>query len=224
MTAVPDHPLFPAFLRLSGQPCLLVGGDAVALGRAEALLKVGARLTVVAREPVPEIVALAGQGRLVWLDEPFRPEQLDGVWLAVSALADRAVNARIHAEAQARRVPLNVVDQPDFCSFYWPALVERTPVVVAFSTGGSSPVLAGYLRQRLEAWLHPETGRLAAWLAGWRQRVAPRLPDLAARGRFWRRLLERGLAERYLAGEVEAAEGMIREALDGGPDAGPDGG
>ncbi len=203
---------FPAFLLLSDRSCLMLGGGSEAATKGAILLRAGARLTVVARELVPELEERAHRGEFTWLRESFRPEHLDGVWLVLSTLPE-AENARIYQETERRRILLNVVDQPRYCSFHWPARVERPPVIVAFSTAGSSPALAAYLRRRLEAWLHPDIGALARWLSVWRQRVAPRLSGLSARGRFWRRLLDRGLAERYLAGELTTAESMIREAI-----------
>ncbi|MBF0181023.1 MAG: hypothetical protein HQM03_13455 [Magnetococcales bacterium] len=200
----------PVFLQVRERECLLVGDGAEARAKGTALLRAGARLTVVAPELAGSLLEEARTGRLRWLAERFRPDHLDGVWLAVSALADEEVNAAIHAAALARGVWLNVVDRPRYCTFVWPAVVERPPVTVAISTGGRSPALAGYLRRRIGEWLPMGIGGLAERLAEWRKGVPG---GLAARARFWHNLLNDGLAERYLAGDEAGAEAMVREAL-----------
>ncbi|MBF0428981.1 MAG: bifunctional precorrin-2 dehydrogenase/sirohydrochlorin ferrochelatase, partial [Magnetococcales bacterium] len=133
-----------------------------------------------------------------------------GMWLAVSVLSDVAINTQIFAAAVARNVLLNVVDQPQFCTFVWPAVVERLPVTVAIGTGGASPALAGYLRRQVEAWLPERIGLLAEWLALWRRRVPG---GLSVRARFWRDVLDHGVAERFLAGDEEGANALLDKAL-----------
>ncbi|MBF0629181.1 MAG: bifunctional precorrin-2 dehydrogenase/sirohydrochlorin ferrochelatase [Magnetococcales bacterium] len=200
----------PLFLRLSDRPCLLVGSEGEASRKGLALLNAGARLTIVAPRLDDPLAAAVRAGRATWDDQAFVPSHLDGMWLAVSASPDPVLNARIHAAAIERRVWLNVVDQPRFCTVIWPAVVERAPVTVAITTGGTAPALAGYLRRRIEAWLPARLGALAGKLSVWRQEVPG---GLAARGRFWRDLLERGVAERFLDGDETGAEAMVRAAL-----------
>lgn len=205
---------FPAFLRLSGRSCLLIGGEGVAVEKGEALLAAGAVLTVVA----PRLAAALGKhiesGRLTWYQETFQARHMDHMWCVVSTLEDPMENRRIHAEADRRHLFLNVVDQPEFCTFYWPATLHRPPVSVACSTGGKSPALSGYLRRRMESLLPENMGAFAEWLVMWRRHVSPRLPDLEARGRFWRTLFDQGMAERFLSGDEAGAELMIRHQLE----------
>ncbi|MBF0127194.1 MAG: bifunctional precorrin-2 dehydrogenase/sirohydrochlorin ferrochelatase [Magnetococcales bacterium] len=205
-----DGNLLPLFLRLQDRACLLVGGEGEAHPKGAALLRAGARLTIVAPELEGYLLREAQAGRASWRAEPFEPAHLDGMWLAVSALGDVVVNARLYAAAEERRVLLNVVDQPRYCTFVWPALVERPPVTVAIGTGGHAPALAGYLRRRIDAWLPAQVGALAESLAAWRRLVPG---GLASRARFWRDLLDRGLAERFLDGDEKGAAAMVQDAL-----------
>ncbi|MEO5333771.1 MAG: hypothetical protein H7839_17300 [Magnetococcus sp. YQC-5] len=202
--------LLPVVLSVKGRACLLLGGSREAECKGLALLRAGARLTILA--PIlegllhDEVMA----GRACWLNEPFRPNHLDGMWLAVSVVTDAFVNAALYAAAEERGVWLNVVDQPHFCTLIWPAIVERSPVTVAISTGGASPALAGYLRRQIDAWLPERLGVLAQRLSEWRARVPG---GLETRARFWHDLLEQGMARRFLEGDETGAANMVQEAL-----------
>ncbi|MEO5348815.1 MAG: bifunctional precorrin-2 dehydrogenase/sirohydrochlorin ferrochelatase [Magnetococcus sp. YQC-3] len=207
------EPFFPLFLQLTNRPCLLIGGGEVAVEKGQRLLAAGARLTVVAPRLAEGLQSHAEAGELRWLAERFQESHLDECWFAVSTLQDPEENRRIYLEAGRRRIFLNVVDQPAYCSCHWPASLERPPVTVAFSTRGESPALASYLRRTMGRVLPANLGELADWLAHWRRQVQPVLPDLAARGQFWRHLFDQGLAERFLAGDLQGAEEMIRQAM-----------
>ncbi len=208
------EPLFPLFLQLSNRPCLLIGGGKGAVEKGNRLLVAGASLTVVAPRLETALQSQVDAGKMTWRPEKFRAEHLDDIWFAVSTLKEAEVNRHIHAEANRRCLFLNVVDQPDFCTCHWPAILERPPVTIAFSTGGASPALASYLRRRMERVLPDAVGDLAHWLSRWRPRVQSMLPDLASRGRFWHTLFDRGMAERFLSGDVAGAESMIQRAMD----------
>lgn len=208
------EPFFPLFLQLSRRACLLIGGGESAVEKGLRLLAAGASLTVVAPRLAPELQRRVETGEMRWLPETFRESHLEAVWFVVSTLRDKAENHRIYLETNRRHIFLNVVDQPDYCSCHWPAILERPPVTVAFSTRGESPALASYLRRTLEKVLPEHLGELAHWLSQWRQQVQPLLPDLAARGQFWRRLFDQGMADRFLSGDVTGAETMIRQAMD----------
>lgn len=206
--------VFPAFLCLQGRACLLVGSGAEAVVKGRLLLEAGARLTIVSATLDPAFREEVQRGAVVWRDEPFQPDHLEGIWFAVSALSDETENARIFAEAERRRIFLNVVDRIQYCSMYWPAVISRPPVMAAFTTSGSSPALAGYLRRKMASVLPENIGLLARWLAEWRQKTNPRLPALQERIRFWRNLFDGGLAERFLSGDEKGAESMIGQAME----------
>ena len=149
---------FPFFIQLEGARGLLVGGGRVACRKAEKLLPFGARLTVVA----PEICAeLAGMAGLTLCRRPFADSDLDPAPdFVIAAAGDRALNRRIAALCKARRILVNVVDDPAGCGFYFPALVQRGRLTVGISTGGASPTAAAWLRRRLEAELPPGFARV----------------------------------------------------------------
>jgi uroporphyrin-III C-methyltransferase/precorrin-2 dehydrogenase/sirohydrochlorin ferrochelatase len=149
--------MFPAFLKLTGRPALLVGGGRVAAGKLEGLLAAGATVTVVAPEIRPEL----DRPGVVLERRPFEARDLDGVWWVVAA-APPAVNRDVVAAAESRRVFVNAVDDPPNATAYAGGVVRRADVTVAFSTGGRAPALAGLLREALEAWLPQD---LEAWLA-----------------------------------------------------------
>lgn len=171
---------FPALLKVKGEPCLLVGGGAAALQKARALRKAGARIRVVA----PRIGAALARLAEEVARRPFRRADVAGQTLVIAATDDPATQRRVFEACRARRIPVNVVDVPELCSFIVPAVFRRGPVTVAISTGGLSPSLAKALRLRLEALLPSSLGALARELG----RERSRLPAGPARMRLLKKL------------------------------------
>ena len=204
----------PIFLDLRDRRCVVVGGGEVASRKIAWLVKAGARVVVVAPALCPPLQALCDAGTLEYLARPFSPEHLDRAWLTIAATDDTGVNAAVSAAAQARDIPVNVVDQPALCTFTMPSIIERHPLVIAISSGGAAPVLSRMLRARLETLIPASYGRLAALAGRFRQQVQARLPEGPARRRFWEQVLGGPIAERMLAGrEAEAAQ-ALQAALD----------
>jgi uroporphyrin-III C-methyltransferase/precorrin-2 dehydrogenase/sirohydrochlorin ferrochelatase len=203
----------PVFLNLKGEPCLVVGGGEVAARKAGMLLKAGAKVSVVAPDLGAELAAEAQAGRVLWLQKPFVDGDLDGFRLAVAATDDQKVNSRVSAAAQARHLPVNVVDQPALCTFIFPAIVDRSPVIAAVSSGGASPVLARVLRMRLETLIPPGYGRLAALAERFRARVKHAVRDAGTRRRFWEAIMQGPVAELVLAGRDAEAETRLEQTL-----------
>ena len=206
----------PLFFNLKNQPCLLVGGGTVALRKAELLCRAGARVTVVApqvRDSLAELVR-AHQGEA--LQSPYSAERLDGKTLVVAATDDLALNRQVHGDAMAAGLPVNVVDQPDLCSFIFPAIVDRSPLLVAVSSGGSAPVLARLVRARLEALIPPYYSRLAELMGSFRERVKQRFANIESRRSYWERVLYGPVAERLSAGQEQQAEGWMEALLEQG--------
>jgi uroporphyrin-III C-methyltransferase/precorrin-2 dehydrogenase/sirohydrochlorin ferrochelatase len=175
---------FPLFLDLRGQDVLVVGAGAVAERKIRLLLQAGAAVHVAAAALNEAVQAWADAGRLAGLEARYDPRLLDGKRLAFAATSDSALNRAVYADAEARRVPVNVVDDSEHCRFISPAVVDRGPLQIAISTGGASPVLARRLRSRLEAALPAGLGRVAAAAQLLRDRVRHLLPA-AARRPFW---------------------------------------
>lgn len=179
----------PIFCRLDNKPVLLVGGGEVAERKARLLLDAGAHLTVVAPELDPELAELAANGSIEWLAGEFAPAHLTGKWLVVAATDRREVNALVYQSANQARIFANVVDDPKRSSFIMPSIIDRSPLMVAISSGGKAPVLARLLREKLEAMLPQHLGAVAAFAGSLRDRVKTRFASMGERRRFWERLL-----------------------------------
>jgi len=203
----------PIFLNVRAQTCLVVGGGDVAWRKALLLDKCGARLRVVAPEISAELAELviAGAGELH--RRSFREADMDGVFLVIAATDDEEVNAAASVAAKARGLPVNVVDKPSLCSFIVPAIVDRSPVVLAISSGGASPVLTRKLKEKLETLVPAGYGRLATLLGSYRGRVKSVIGDFRSRKRFWEGLLSGPLPEIVLAGKEEEARRYMEKRL-----------
>jgi precorrin-2 dehydrogenase/sirohydrochlorin ferrochelatase len=150
------------FLKLEGRQCLVVGAGKVGEPKIGGLLETGARIRVVAREASLAVREWARQGKIELELRPFLAEDLDGAFLAIVATNSRSLNERVYHEAQGRGVLCNVVDVPDLCDFFYPAVVRRGDLQIAVSTAGQSPSLAQNIRQQLEKQFGPG---YAAWVA-----------------------------------------------------------
>lgn len=208
----------PIFLRVENRPCLIVGGGEVAARKAESLLRAGARLTVVAPEIGPEVAALEKRGEIEYKQREFFPADLQGKALVIAATDNAALNHRVSDLAHDLYLPVNVVDQPDLCSFIMPSIVDRSPVIVAVSTGGASPVLARLIRSRLETLIPSAFGQLALLARDFRQQVKKRFKEPAGRRRFWEHVLDGPIAEMIFAGRTDAARRALRDELGAGAD------
>jgi len=204
---------YPAMLRLDGRPVLVVGAGPIAARKVEALLASGATVTVVAPDVHPDIDAWAEAGAVRLLCSDVARHHLDGVWLVISATGVPEVDRWLAAECERRRIFINAVDRPEDCSFYVPSIVRDDPILVAISTDGQSPALAGYLRRTIGAALPPGAGRLAELLGRYRQRAREALPTAAERHRLFTGLIEGPLLEEVASGRLEAAEQRIEDAL-----------
>ncbi len=154
--------LFPMFLKLEGRQCLVVGAGKVGEPKIGGLLEAGARIRVVALDASPAVREWVRAGKLELELRAFSAEDLDGAFLAVVATNSRSLNERVYYEARRRRVLCNVVDVPDLCDFFYPAVVRRGDLQIAISTAGQSPSLAQKIRQQLEKQFGPG---YAAWIA-----------------------------------------------------------
>ncbi|EHK5440043.1 uroporphyrinogen-III C-methyltransferase [Aeromonas hydrophila] len=203
----------PIFCRLDNKPVLLVGGGEVAERKARLLLDAGAQLTVVAPELDPELAELAANGSIEWLAGEFAPQQLTGKWLVVAATDRREVNALVYQSANQARIFANVVDDPKRSSFIMPSIIDRSPLMVAISSGGKAPVLARLLREKLEALLPQHLGAVAAFAGSLRERVKARFASMGERRRFWERLLGADRLGQALARGDHASANQLADSL-----------
>jgi uroporphyrin-III C-methyltransferase/precorrin-2 dehydrogenase/sirohydrochlorin ferrochelatase len=201
---------FPVFFDLTGQRVLIVGGGEVALRKISLLERTGALITVVAPEIAPELMALAAAGKLKLAIREFEPADLDGARLVIVATSRRAVNRWIANLSESRNIPVNVVDDAQASRFIVPAIIDRDPVLVAISTGGTSPVLARRLRERLEALIPARIGELATWLKALRRASRRRLRDTDERRRFFE---DGPAARRFIDGDQPGAQRIAQQLL-----------
>lgn len=203
----------PIFLNVRTQPCLVVGGGDVATRKVELLLKAQAKVTVVAPLLGTALAILHQAGKFTHVVGNFRPEQVSGQRIIIAATDDEAVNRAVAMAAQASNIPVNVVDRPELCTFIMPAIIDRSPVVVAVSSGGASPVLARLLRARLESLVPAAYGRLATLVSGFREKVKARFASGADRRVFWERVLQGAVAEMAYAGRDDEARAALEKQL-----------
>lgn len=203
----------PIFFDVRGKPCLLVGGGEVAARKAALLNRAGAQLIVVAPEARDDVVALAQSSHGEYHARKFVAADLDGVHLVIAATSDTAVNAEISELADARKLPVNVVDQPPLCRFIVPAIVERAPITIAISTGGNSPVLTRELKERIETAVPRGYGDFAHLLGSWRDEVKAAIPDDKQRTRFWESLMSGEVASLVFQGKTDAAKTAYQQQL-----------
>jgi siroheme synthase-like protein len=144
---MPDY--YPVFLNLAGKRCVIVGGGTIAQGKIGGLLQAGCKITVISPDATPGIRQAAQRGDVTWLERAYQPGDLAGAFIGVAATNVWHVNREIFEEAERLGVLLNVVDDPDLCSFIAPSIFKREPVTLAISTGGASPALARKLRETL---------------------------------------------------------------------------
>jgi precorrin-2 dehydrogenase / sirohydrochlorin ferrochelatase len=163
--------LFPMFVKLDGREVLVVGAGRVGEPKIRGLLATGARIRVVAREASQTVRQWAINGEIIFEERGFVPSDLDNVFLVVVATSSRDVNQMIYDEAQSRRILSNVVDVPEQCDFYYPAVVQRGDLQIAISTSGQSPSLAQRIRQQLEQKFGPGYAHWVAELGETRRRV-----------------------------------------------------
>ncbi len=215
----------PIFIAIRNRDCLVVGGGEVAARKAALLLRAGARVTIVAPRLCEELNSrLLEQcreqpgkqsplARITYRAEAFRSDHLADAVLVIAATDDTAVNREVSEAARGLRIPVNVVDDPALCSFIMPSIVDRTPILIAVSSGGASPVLARLLRARLEGMIPVAFGRLAAYAARFRAQVKQRFSAPEARRRFWEKTLQGPFAEMVFAGRDRAAEAYLERSL-----------
>ncbi len=206
----------PVFLDVRSVRCLVAGGGEVAFRKARLLARARAELHIVAPEagdPMLELLQEHG-GRLDRRE--IREEDFEGAQLVIAATDDPEVNENVSRWARERGIPVNVVDQPALCTFYMPAIVDRSPVVVAISSSGTSPVLTRSLKEMNEVMMPARIDRLALLLGSMRGEVKSRIADFAGRTAFWENVLDSEVPELVYAGREEEAKAALEGILAGG--------
>lgn len=202
----------PIFLNIRDQICLVVGGGVTATRKVELLLQAHAQVKLVAPQITDLLHQWVKEGRLTYRADLFTSSDIQDCRLVIAATNDKTVNQEISKIAKAQGIPVNVVDHPELCSFIMPSIVDRSPVQIAISTGGRSPVLARLLRTRLESLIPSNYGQLAEFVAKFREQVKQCLP-FRERRKFWEHVLQGSIAEMLLSGRTREATQALENLL-----------
>ena len=202
----------PLFHNLQGRRCLVIGGGAVALRKIRLLLDAGATVMVVAEKCCTPLQAFIDEGKVLYLGADYGGQLVSGCALVVAATSDETLNARASVEAQGWNVPINVVDNISLSTVILPSIIDRSPVQIAISTGGTSPVLARLVRARLEGLIPSFYGRLAELANKFRPAVKHRLSG-DQRKLFWEGVLQGRVAELVAQNKPKEAEQLLQELL-----------
>ncbi len=202
-----DVPLYPVNLLVAGRRCLVVGGGPIAARKAEGLLACGATVHVVASQVGADMRALD----VTWDERPYRTGDLAGSRLVVTATGVAEVDAAVFADGEVAGIWVNSADDPEHCSFTLPAVVRRGPVVLTVSTGGHSPALAVWLKERIGAHIGPEYEVLAGLLS--EERDAVRAQGRSTEGVDWRSALDSDMLELIRSGRVQQAKERLQACL-----------
>ncbi len=211
-----DQPFYlPLYHDLRNTPCLVVGAGATAVRKIRWLLRAQARLTVVAPEVGDEVAALAAEDQLTLVKETFQPHHITTeLRLVVSATNNTEVNREVSSTAQARGVLVNCVDEPALCTFIFPAIVDRHPLIVAVSSMGAAPTLSRVVRGWIEQRLPPQLGRLGELAQSFRERVKTQIPTVAGRMQFWEQVFGGRPGQLALAGKEDEAATAMQSLLE----------
>ena len=206
----------PLFFDLKHRSVLLVGGGDVALRKARLLIRAGSQVTLVAHSVNDELARLLAthNGKVILGD--YGAEQLRHKVLVLAATDDEVLNEQVYRDAVAMQIPVNVVDNPPLCTFIFPAIVDRSPIVIGISSGGQSPVLARILRSKLESQIPVSFSRLGALVGRLRDKVKDRFSSVNERRVFWEKVLQGQVAEKVFSGRDQEAETLLLQQIEAG--------
>jgi len=202
----------PLFVRVNNQSCLVVGGGEIAARKIALLCRANASVTIVAPDVSAATQELVDNHQLERITRQYRSDDIRGHMLVVSATDIEAVNRQVYEDCVAARVLVNSVDMPALSNVIFPALIDRSPVIVAVSTGGSSPTLARIVRSWIEARLPARLGRLAEFIAARRSLIKDRLQSIPERQVFWERIINGSVAEQIFRGDEAGARAAFDDS------------
>jgi uroporphyrin-III C-methyltransferase/precorrin-2 dehydrogenase/sirohydrochlorin ferrochelatase len=200
---------FPIFLDAKNISAMIVGGGDVAARKIELLLKSTTNITVMAESLSPSVQRLIDAHELHWLTHNYKSGYFSGINLVIAATDDSDVNKAVAAESQPLNILTNVVDQPELCTYITPAIIDRSPMIIAMSSSGSAPILLRMLREQIEKTLPNGYGKLADFSFKFRDHVKARVKGLRNRRTFWESILRGPIGENILQGNVQEAEQQL---------------
>ncbi len=212
---------FPIFLDLKNRSCIVIGGGSVATRKVTNLLTANAKVIVISPEISDELQQLKTDGKITLLKRDVEDADIAIAFLIVAATDNTEVNAQIASLAHNANTPVNVADDSKLCSFIFPSILDRSPVTIAVSTGGASPVLARQLRMKLETMIPSACGRLAGITEEYRENVKQHFPQQEQRKAFWENALKGTFAELVYAGQDASARLLLDDLLIKGQDENP---
>lgn len=202
----------PIFVSLVNKPVLVVGGGDVALRKVQTLVKAQANVKVVAKEICQDIRNIKSEN-LILVTESYASSYINNNWLVIAATDDNDLNDAVHKDALAQGIFVNVVDDPARCHFIMPAIIDRSPIVFAISSGGEAPVLARLWKEKLESMIPQWTGKLASLAGSYRQRVKDKYTDFAQRRHFWERFFRGDVAGLAAQGDWQKVTETVEQSL-----------
>ena len=209
---------FPIFLDTTDLTCLVVGAGEVAARKVELLLKTSAHITVVAPWVCDTVQRFAKEEKIQLFERPYNETDLTDKQMVFVATDNSKLNEQIHDQARAQKILVNVVDNTPLCQFITPSIVDRSPIIIAMSSGGVAPVLLRYLRQKLESVIPQKVSLLGLFSEKFRESVKKRFKSVTERRYFWEDVLDGDIAENVLQGNEKVAEKKFLEKLNA-PDA-----
>ncbi len=204
----------PIFFNIKNRHCVVIGGGDVATRKVSMLLKASAAITLYSPEICAELLEMAELGKIKFINAHFEPSQLAGACMVIAATDDEAVNIAVSEASKALNIPVNVVDAPDLCTFTMGSIIDRSPVVIAISSEGNAPVLARYIRAKIETMLPATYGRIADIAGEFRDKVKAKFPTTQARRIFWEGVLQGPMVERVLSGQEQAARELLGDLIE----------
>lgn len=205
---------YPAFIDIEAQPCLVVGGGAIAEEKAGSLLECGGVVTVISPDLADGLRSHVVRGALRWFARPYEPGDVCGFRLVISATGSAEVNERVYLDAEAEGIMVNVVDVPALCRYIVPSIVRQGDLCIAISTGGKSPALAKKIRGQLEGAYGPEYADLLDLLGAYRPRMKAAYPDeIETRARLWTSLVDSDLLDLLRAGRADDARDRVESCI-----------
>lgn len=207
---------FPVFVELKNQSCLIIGGGEIAARKIGLLIKANANITVITKTVSHQITEITQHYPLTIIEKQFDASDVTRQFrLVISATNDNTTNQQVADAANAQGILVNVVDSPDLCSFIFPAIIDRSPIIAAVSSGGAAPVLARLLRAKIETVIPPYYGRLAQLAERFRDKVKAQFSEGNQRRIFWENCFQGAVAEQVFAGNDLKAEQLLLAALEG---------
>ncbi|MES2500977.1 MAG: siroheme synthase CysG [Pseudomonadota bacterium] len=203
----------PIFFNIKNRHCVVIGGGDVATRKVTMLLKASAAITLYSPDLCHELLEMAEVGAIKYIADNFEPSQLAGACMVIAATDDEAVNIAVSVAAKAQNIPVNVVDAPDLCTFTMGSIIDRSPVVIAISSEGNAPVLARYIRAKIETMLPATYGRIADIAGEFRELVKAKFATTQARRIFWEGVLQGSFVERVLSGQEQAAREQLANLI-----------